>query len=142
MFDHPLLDFGERCAQVGFVTIGAREELWQAIGAEERTCSPADDPTEGVLSVDKIGPGRWDGWRGRIATVSVSLAVGPDQVDAEQQEVVREMSTVFGEPHVLTGHRDSVYRWPLDRFTVEVSIDGVERNRVELTVADAELLPR
>lgn len=142
MFDHPLLDFGERCAQAGFVPIDARETLWREIGAEERACSPADDPTEGVLSIEGVGPGRWDGWHGRIATVTASLPVGPEQIDAEQQELVREMSTIFGDPHVLNGQRDRVYRWQLDDWTVEVSIDGVERNRVELTLADAELLPR
>jgi len=142
MFEHPLLEFGERCAEAGFVPIGARAELWTAIGAEERACSPESEPTEGVLSIDGVGPGRWDGWHGRIATVTASLPVGPEQVDAEQQELVREMSTIFGDPHVLTGQRDRVYRWPLEQWTVEVSIDGVERNRVELTLADPELLPR
>ncbi|QGF24620.1 hypothetical protein [Raineyella fluvialis] len=142
MFDHPLLGFGERCAQAGFVSIADRGTLWAAIGAEERTCDPAEDPTEGVLSIEGIGPGRWDGWHGRVATVTASLPVEPDRIEAEQHELVREMATIFGDPHVLTGQCDQIYRWSLDRWTVEVSIDAVERNRLELTLADAELLPR
>lgn len=142
MFDHPLLDFGERCALAGFVTIADRARLWESIGAVERVCSPGLQPTEGVLSIDGIGPGRWDGWRGHIATVTASLPVTPDQVEEEQSEVVREMTAVFGEPHLIRGQRDNTYRWQIEDWTVEVGIDGVERNRVELTVADRELLAR
>ncbi|SDB82931.1 hypothetical protein GA0111570_10467 [Raineyella antarctica] len=140
MYDHPLLDFGERCALAGFVPIADRAELWERIGASERACSPEDSPTEGVLSIDGIGPGRWDGWRGHIATVTASMPVDPADVEAEQAEVVREMTVVFGDPHVIRGQEDAVYRWRIDDWTVEVGIDAVERNRVELTVADRELL--
>ncbi|MEA5154261.1 hypothetical protein [Raineyella sp.] len=142
MFDHPLLAFGERCARAGFVPIDQRLELWETIGAEERACAPEQEPTEGVLSVDGVGPGRWDGWHGRIATVTASLPVAPERLEDEQQELVREMSTIFGDPHVVIGQRDRVYRWPLEHWTVEVSVDGVERNRLELTLTDMELLPR
>lgn len=142
MYDHPLLDFGERCALAGFVPIAERAELWRRIGAEERACSPVQDPTQGVLSIDGVGPGRWDGWRGHIATVTASLPVDPERVEDEQDEVVREMTAVFGEPHLIRGQRDRVYRWQVDDWTVEVGIDAVERNRVELTLADSDLLER
>lgn len=142
MYDHPLLDFGERCALAGFVPIDERDGLWERIGAQERASSPEDRPTEGVLSIEGIGPGRWDGWRGHIATVTASLPVQPERVEDEQAEVVREMTAVFGEPHLIRGQRDDTYRWQIEEWTVEVGIDGVERNRVELTVADRELLER
>lgn len=142
MYDHPLLDFGERCASAGFVPIAQRAQLWEQLGAEERACSPEDRPVEGVLSIDGVGPGRWDGWRGHVATVTASLPVSADRVEAEQDEVVREMTAVFGDPHVVRGQRDDTYRWQIDAWTVEVAIDAVERNRVELTVADRDLLER
>lgn len=142
MYDHPLLDFGERCALAGFVPIVERAELWRRIGAEERACSPDPEPTEGVLSIDGVGPGRWDGWRGHIATVTASLPVDPSRVEQEQAEVVREMTAVFGEPHRIRGQQDDVYRWQIEDWTVEIGIDGVERNRVELTLADSDLLER
>lgn len=142
MYDHPLLDFGERCVLAGFVPIDEREGLWERIGAEERTSSPDGRPTEGVLSIDGVGPGRWDGWRGHVATVTASLPVQPERVEDEQAEVVREMTAVFGEPHLIRGQCDDTYRWQIEAWTVEVGIDGVERNRVELTIADRELLER
>ncbi len=140
MFDHPLLQFGERCVEAGFVPIGQRATLWERIGAEERACSPEDEPTEGVLSIDEVGGGRWDGWRGRVATVTASLPTDPDHVEAEQDRVIRDLTAIFGEPRIRRGHRDTVCRWRVNGWTIEVSVDAVERNRVELTVADRELL--
>lgn len=141
MYDHPLLDFGERCASEGFVAVADRAGLWARIGAEERACTPPDSPTEGVLSIEGIGQGRWDGWRGHIATVTASMPVEPERVEAEQTAVVREMSAVFGAPHVVKGQTELLYRWHLDDWTVEVRIDTVGRDRLELTLADRQLLP-